>query len=107
MYTTSFIIEKIGVTGAYKVLYCIMNDDITDNTKKTVFQIINYYDSYINESLTDLNNDRVINTLLELEYNESSIINNIVNLINKEESLQWLIKKQVIKDPLINHLNTT
>lgn len=27
MYTTSFIIEKIGVTGAYKVLYCIMNDD--------------------------------------------------------------------------------
>lgn len=88
MYTTSFIIEKIGVTGAYKLLYCIMNGDITDNTKKTVFQIINYYDSYINESLTDLNNDRVINTLLELEYNKSSIIDNIVNLINKEESLQ-------------------
>lgn len=30
MYTTEYILEKIGVTEAYKVLYCIMNDDITD-----------------------------------------------------------------------------
>lgn len=36
MYTTKFIIEKIGVTGAYKVLYCITNNNLTDNTKLTV-----------------------------------------------------------------------
>lgn len=88
MYITSFIIEKIGVTGAYKILYCIMNDDITDNTKKTAYQIMNYYDSYINESLDNLNHDRVINTLMTLEYNESSILNIIVRLINNEEALR-------------------
>ena len=48
MYTTEFILEKIGVTGAYKVLYCIMNDDITDNNKLSIYQVLNYYDSYIN-----------------------------------------------------------
>lgn len=107
MYTTSYILEKIGVTGAYKVLYCIMNDDITDNTKKTVYQILNYYDSYINESLKDLDTNRVINTLMTLEYDDSSILDVILRLINNEEALRWDIqKKQVIKDLLINHLST-
>ena len=88
MYTTSFIIEKIGVQGAYKVLYCIMNDDITDNSKLSVYQIMNYYDSYINESLTDINNDRVINTLMTLEYNESSILDLMLKFIDNEEALR-------------------
>lgn len=88
MYTTSYILEKIGVTGAYKVLYCIMNDDITDNTKKTVYQILNYYDSYINESLKDLDTNRVINTLMTLEYEDSSILDVILRLINNEEALR-------------------
>ena len=88
MYTTEYILEKIGVTGAYKVLYCIMNDDITDNTKKTVYQILNYYDSYINESLDNLDANRVINTLMTLEYDDSSIIDLILRLINNEEALR-------------------
>lgn len=88
MYTTSYILEKIGVTGAYKVLYCIMNDDITDNTKKTVYQILNYYDSYINESLKDLDTNRVINTLMTLEYDDSSILDVILRLINNEGALK-------------------
>ena len=89
MYTTEYILEKIGVTGAYKVLYCIMNDDITDNTKKTVYQILNYYDSYINESLDNLDANRVINTLMTLEYDDSSIIDLILTFINNEEALRW------------------
>lgn len=88
MYTTSFIIEKIGVTGAYKMLYCIMNDDITDNTKLTAYQILNYYDSYINESLGNLDANRVINTLMTLEYDDSSILDVILKLINNEEALR-------------------
>ena len=88
MYTTEYILEKIGVTGAYKVLYCIMNDDITDNTKKTVYQILNYYDSYINESLDNLDTNRVINTLMTLEYDDSSIIDLILTFINNEEALR-------------------
>ena len=89
MYATEYILEKIGVTGAYKVLYCIMNDDITDNTKKTVYQILNYYDSYINESLDNLDANRVINTLMTLEYDDSSILDVILRLINNEEALRW------------------
>lgn len=88
MYTTSYILEKIGVTGAYKVLYCIMNDDITDNTKKTVYQILNYYDSYINESLDNLDTNRVINTLMTLEYDDSNILDVILRLINNEGALR-------------------
>lgn len=88
MYTTSFIIEKIGVTGAYKVLYCIMNDDITDNNKLSIYQVLNYYDSYINESLDNLDPNRVINTLMTLEYDDSSILNVILRLINNEEALR-------------------
>lgn len=84
---TSFIIEKIGVTGAYKVLYCIMNDDITDNNKLSVYQVLNYYDSYINESLDNLDYERVINTLMALEYNESSILSLILRFIDNEEAL--------------------
>jgi hypothetical protein len=87
MYTTEFILKKIGVTGAYKVLYCIMNDDITDNNNLSVYQIINYYDSYINESLTDINANRVINTLMTLEYDDSSILDLILRFINNEEAL--------------------
>ena len=87
MYTTSFIIEKIGVTGAYKVLYC-MNDDITDNNKLSIYQVLNYYDSYINESLDNLDHNRVINTLMTLEYNDSSILDLILRLINNEEALR-------------------
>ena len=88
MYTTEFILEKIGVTGAYKVLYCIMNDDITDN-KLSIYQVLNYYDSYINESLQDLDTNRVINTLMTLEYNDSTIIDLILTFINNEEALRW------------------
>lgn len=61
MYTTEYILEKITVQDAYKVLYCIMNDDITDNNKLSVYQVLNYYDSYINESLDNLDFNRVIN----------------------------------------------
>ena len=86
MYTTEFILEKIGVTGAYKILYCIMNDDISDNTKLTAYQIINYYDSYINESLDNLDANRVINTLMTLKYNDSSILDLILRFINQEEA---------------------
>lgn len=88
MYTTSFIIEKIGATGAYKVLYCIMNDDITDNNKLSIYQVLNYYDSYINESLDNLDPNRVINTLMTLEYNDSSILDLILRLINNKEALR-------------------
>ena len=89
MYTTEFILEKIGVTGAYKVLYCIMNDDITDNNKLSIYQVLNYYDSYINESLQDLDTNRVINTLMTLEYDDSTIIDLILTFINNEEALRW------------------
>ena len=89
MYTTEFILEKIGVTDAYKVLYCIMNDDITDNNKLSIYQVLNYYDSYINESLQDLDTNRVINTLMTLEYNDSTIIDLILTFINNEEALRW------------------
>lgn len=88
MYTTEYILEKIGVTGAYKVLYCIMNDDITDNNKLSIYQVLNYYDSYINESLDNLDANRVINTLMNLEYDDSSIIDLILRLINNEEALR-------------------
>ena len=88
MYTTEFILEEIGVTGAYKVLYCIMNDDITDNNKLSISQVLNYYDSYINESLQDLDTNRVINTLMTLEYNDSTIIDLILTFINNEEALR-------------------
>ena len=89
MYTTEFILEKIGVTGAYKVLYCIMNGDITDNNKLSIYQVLNYYDSYINESLQDLDTNRVINTLMTLEYNDSTIIDLILTFINNGEALRW------------------
>lgn len=82
MYTTEYILEKIGVTGAYKVLYCIMNDDITDNNKLSIYQVLNYYDSYIHESLDNLDPNRVINTLMTLEYDDSSILDVILRLIN-------------------------
>lgn len=88
MYMTEFILEKIGVTGAYKMLYCIMNDYITDNTKLTAYQVLNYYDSYINESLNNLDSNRVINTLMSLEYNNSSILDLILRLISQEEALR-------------------
>lgn len=80
---TEFILEKIGVTGAYKMLYCIMNDDITVNTKLTAYQVLNYYDSYINESLDNLDSNRVINTLMTLEYDNSSILDLILRLISQ------------------------
>ena len=89
MYTTEFILEKIGVTDAYKVLYCIMNGDITDNNKLSIYQVLNYYDSYINESLQDLDTNRVINTLMTLEYNDSTIIDLILTFINNEKALRW------------------
>lgn len=88
MYTTEYILEKIGVTGAYKVLYCIMNDDITDNDKLSIYQVLNYYDSYINESLDNLDPNRVINTLMTLEYDDSSILDVILRLINNEYALR-------------------
>lgn len=87
MYTTEYILQKISIQDAYKVLYCIMNDDITDNTNRSVYQIINYYDSYINESLTDIDANRVINTLMTLEYDDSSILDLILRFINNEEGL--------------------
>lgn len=86
MYTTEYILEKIGVTGAYKVLYCIMNDDI-NNDKLSIYQVLNYYDSYINESLDNLDPNRVINTLMTLEYDDSSILDLILRFINNEEAL--------------------
>lgn len=87
MYVTEYIINKIGVTGAYKMLYCIMNDDITDNNNLSAYQILNYYDSYINESLKGLDNNRVINTLMTLEYDDSSILDLILKFIDNEEAL--------------------
>ena len=87
MYTTEYILEKIGVTGAYKVLYCIMNDDITDNNL-SIYQVLKYYDSYINESLQDLDTNRVINTLMTLEYDDSSILDLILKFIDNEKALR-------------------
>lgn len=87
MYLTEYILQKISIQDAYKVLYCIMNDDISDNDKLSVYQILNYYDSYINESLQDLDTNRVINTLMTLEYNDSCILDLILRFINNEEAL--------------------
>lgn len=88
MYTTEYILEKITVQDAYKVLYCIRNDDITDNYKLSVYQVLNYYDSYINESLDNLDFNRVINTLLALEYDDSSVLDLLLKFINNEEALR-------------------
>lgn len=88
MYTTNYILEKITVQDAYKVLYCIINDDITDNNKLSVYQVLNYYDSYINDESLDIDQNRVINTLMTLEYNDSSILNLILKFINNEEALR-------------------
>lgn len=88
MYTTEYILEKITVQDAYKVLYCIMNDDITDNNKLSVYQVLNYYDSYINESLDNLDFNRVINTLIALKYDDSSVLDLILKFINNEEALR-------------------
>lgn len=88
MYTTEYILEKITVQDAYKVLYCIMNDDLTDNNKLSVYQVLNYYDSYINESLDNLDSNRVINTLMTLEYDDSSVLDLILKFINNEEALR-------------------
>lgn len=85
---TEYILEKITVQDAYKVLYCIMNDDITDNNKLSVYQVLNYYDSYINEPLDNLNHNRVINTLMALEYDNSSVLDLILKFINNEEALR-------------------
>lgn len=85
MYTTEYILEKITVQDAYKVLYCIMNDDITDNNKLSVYQVLN---SYINESLDNLDFNRVINTLIALEYDDSSVLDLILKFINNEEALR-------------------
>lgn len=106
MYITEYILQKITVQDAYKVLYCIMNGDITDNNNQSVYQIINYYDLYINKSLHNIDTNRAINTLISLEYDDSSILDLILRFINNEEALRWYAKKQVIKDLLINHLNT-
>ena len=64
-----------------------MNDDISDNDKLSVYQILTYYDSYINESLQDLDTNRVINTLMTLEYNDSCILDLILRFINNEGAL--------------------
>lgn len=88
MYRTEFILKKLGVTDAYKMLYCIMNDDITDNTKLTAYQLLNYYDSYINKSLDNLDTNKVINTLMTLEYDNPSILDLILRFINNEEALR-------------------
>lgn len=84
---TEYILQKISIQDAYKVLYCIMNDDITDNNNLSVFQLLNYYDSYINESLQDIDTNRVINTLMTLEHKKSSILDLILRFINNEEAL--------------------
>ena len=60
---------------------------ITDNTKLTASQVLNYYDSYINESLDNLDANRVINTLMTLEYNDSSILDLILRFITHDEGL--------------------
>ena len=88
MYITSYILQKISIQDAYKVLYCIMNDDITDNNKLSIYQVLNYYDSYINESLQDLDTNRVINTLMTLEYDDSSILDLILKFIDNEKALR-------------------
>ena len=88
MYVTEYILQKISIQDAYKVLYCIMNDDITDNNKLSISQVLNYYDSYINESLQDLDTNRVINTLMTLEYDDSSILDLILKFIDNEKALR-------------------
>ena len=52
------------------------------------FLQLNYYDSYINESLDNIDNNKVINNLMTLEYDDSSILGVILRLINNEEALR-------------------
>lgn len=85
MYMTEYIINQIGVTGAYKLLYCLYNDSITDNDKKTAYQVLNYYDLVYDEPLSSINANKVINTLLELEYDNSSVIDRILRMIELDE----------------------
>lgn len=87
MYDTTIILNELGITDAYKI-YVIINDydgltfDDNDYDGLTcINDMLNIFDDNNYDCLVDP--AKFINTLLNHEYNNDNVINEIINIIKQ------------------------
>lgn len=84
MYDTTIILNNLSITEAYKVYYVLINNYDGLSCHNDVTQMLNEFDNNNYDCLDPVNYDRFINTLLSHEYNNDNVIDEIINIINRE-----------------------
>lgn len=84
MYDTTIILKKLGINNAYKIYYVLVNDYDGLSCHKDITQMLHTFDYNNYDCLDPLNYDRFTNTLVSHEYNNDNIIDEIINIINRE-----------------------
>ena len=84
MYDTTIILNELGITDAFKIYYVLMNDYNGLKCNNDITQMLNIFDNNNYDCLDPANYDKFINTLLNHEYNNDNVTNEIINIINRE-----------------------
>lgn len=82
MYDTTIILNELGITDAYKIYYVLINDYDGLTCNNDIIQMLNIFDNNHYDCLA-VNYDKFINTLLNHEYNNDNVTNEIINIINR------------------------
>lgn len=84
MYDTTIILNELGITDAYKIYYVLLNDYDGLECNNDIIQMLNIFDNNNYDCLDPANYDKFISQLLNHEYNNDNVTNEIINIINRE-----------------------
>lgn len=81
---TTIILNELGITDAYKIYYVLINDYDGLICNNDIIQMLNIFDNNNYDCLDPANYDKFIKQLLNHEYNNDNVTNEIINIINRE-----------------------
>lgn len=84
MYTTQLILKQAPINELYKAYYMLITEFEGIECKNDIIQMCNLYDNQYDKDVdVDVDVDRFINTLLEHEYSDDNVVDDLLEIVTR------------------------
>lgn len=83
MYITQEILRKAPINELYKAYYMLITEFEGLECKDDIIQMCNLYDNQYDKDV-DVDVDRFINTLLEHEYSDDNVVDDLLEIVTRQ-----------------------
>ena len=83
MYTTQLILKQAPINELYKAYYMLITEFEGIECKNDIIQMCNLYDNQYDKDV-DVDVDRFINTLLEHEYSDDNVVDDLLEIVTRQ-----------------------